>query len=119
VGIPEIYLALADRGATAAGLPAAVVPMAAQVSGTGRDGHEVPQTGRDVPIAARADVRLVRLVRLDATHLGGFPNIGSWHGPTVSLRRVAMRALRSWVAIGSIARSGERFGVVVRIDGYA
>ena len=46
-------------------LPAALVPVAAQVGGQAGDGDEVEGPGRDVLVAARADVGLGGLVGLD------------------------------------------------------
>src|SRR4051812_11778783 len=52
-----------------AGLPAAAVPVPAQVRGAVGNHDEVAGARRDLLLAARATVRLHGLVRLDAAHL--------------------------------------------------
>ena len=49
--------------------------MPPQVNGLGRNGHEVSGAGRDVAIAARAEVGLGGLVGLDHPHLGVGPEV--------------------------------------------
>lgn len=49
-------------------LPTAVMPVSTFLRGDLRNDHEVPESRRNVLVAAGAEVDLVRLVGLDALH---------------------------------------------------
>ncbi len=57
------------RWSAVTGLPAAPVPVTAVVGSQAGDGHHVAGPGRDVPIAARTEVALRRLVGLHEPHI--------------------------------------------------